>query len=139
MLQVGSRVKTGKGRLSQGQPRVGAGARGDGVTVDTDPDWEGGETGVFMMLRVKIPSYLSEYAVSSRERINLKATHSLQQPKTIHTYIVLKLIISFPYGNNVIYGIALVSCSTPCVFYRDESSSSISSRLLKPPFFIENL
>ena len=29
MLQVGSRVKTGEGRLSQGQPRVGAGARGD--------------------------------------------------------------------------------------------------------------
>ena len=41
MLQVGSRVKTGKGRLSQGQPRVGAGAREDGVTVDTDPDWKG--------------------------------------------------------------------------------------------------
>ena len=52
------------------------------MTVDTDPDCtrgehRDGETGVFMMLRVKISSYLSEYAAGSRVSINLSTTQNI--------------------------------------------------------------
>lgn len=51
-----------------------------------------------MMLRVKIPSYLSEYAASSRVRVN------------VHIHI-LKLIISSKLKTNENFQVLLSACS----------------------------